>query len=167
MKSLVRSSFQISQDYYPETMGRLLVINAPTSFTAIWSVVKPWLAKETVAKIDILGNDYKKVLLEVVDEQNLPVMFGGKCRCGGEMAEGPGGGCELSSAGPWIDERRRKAAEQEETKVVSSENGNASVGNDDTTPNFQSNSDSLSITRTSIEGSERAASEGAPSSSAN
>jgi len=103
MKSLVRSSFQISQDYYPETMGRLLVINAPSSFTVIWGAVKPWLAKETVAKIDILGSDYKKELLEVIDEENLPAKFGGKCECVG--------GCEVSNAGPWMDERKRRDRE--------------------------------------------------------
>ena len=36
-------------------MGRLIVVNAPATFTIIWSAVKPWLAPETVAKIDILG----------------------------------------------------------------------------------------------------------------
>jgi hypothetical protein len=106
MKSLVRSSFQISQDYYPETMGRLLVVNAPSSFTAIWTVVKPWLAKETVKKIDILGSNYKSVLLDVVEKDNLPEQFGGKCNCAGE------GGCEVSSEGPWMDERRRRRGEE-------------------------------------------------------
>ncbi|TFY52587.1 hypothetical protein EVG20_g10489, partial [Dentipellis fragilis] len=38
MKGLVRRSFQISQDYFPETMGQLAIINAPMSFTAIWAV---------------------------------------------------------------------------------------------------------------------------------
>jgi len=36
-------------------MGQLIVVNAPASFTIIWSAVKPWLAPETVAKVDILG----------------------------------------------------------------------------------------------------------------
>jgi len=112
MKSLVRSSFQVSQDYYPETMGRLLVINAPSSFTAIWTVVKPWLAKETVKKIDILGNNYEKVLLDVVGEENLPEQFGGRCRCAGK------GGCEMGNAGPWLEERRRRKEESQ-----SKENG--------------------------------------------
>ncbi|KAF8967167.1 CRAL-TRIO domain-containing protein [Flammula alnicola] len=99
MKSLVRNSFQVSQDYYPETMGQLAIINAPATFTMIWNAIKPWLSKETVAKIDILGHDYKDVLLELIDAENLPDSLGGKCTCSHV------GGCHLSGAGPWQDGR--------------------------------------------------------------
>ncbi|KAF8903164.1 CRAL-TRIO domain-containing protein [Gymnopilus junonius] len=95
IKSLVRDCFQISQDYYPETMGQLAVINAPSTFTVIWNAVKPWLAKETVEKVDILGGNYKDVLLSLVDAENLPASLGGTCTCS-EF-----GGCNLSGAGPW------------------------------------------------------------------
>ncbi|KAG8214483.1 CRAL-TRIO domain-containing protein [Butyriboletus roseoflavus] len=102
VKSLVQLSFQISQDYYPETMGQLAIINAPSSFTFIWSIVKPWLSKETVEKVDILATDYKEVLLQIVDADNLPAILGGNCTCSSA------GGCDLSSAGPWMDERLAK-----------------------------------------------------------
>lgn len=105
MKWLVRDSFQLTQDYYPETMGQLLVINAPSSFTVIWNVVKPWLAKETIAKIDILGSNYREVLLKYVDSENLPESLGGSCRC--EAL----GGCDWGNDGPWMvgrQERRRQ-----------------------------------------------------------
>ena len=36
-------------------MGRLAVVNAPSSFTYIWNVVKRWLSPETVSKVEILG----------------------------------------------------------------------------------------------------------------
>lgn len=36
-------------------MAKLVIINAPPSFTVIWAAVKPWLAAETVAKVVILG----------------------------------------------------------------------------------------------------------------
>ncbi|KAG9315901.1 CRAL-TRIO domain-containing protein [Chiua virens] len=77
----VSSSHHISQDYFPETMGQLAIVNAPSSFTFIWSIVKPWLAKETVDKVDILGKDYKEVLLQLVDAVNLPATLGGNCTC--------------------------------------------------------------------------------------
>jgi len=99
MKSLIRESFQISQDYFPEMLGKLAVINAPLTFTAIWNVVKAWLSKETVAKVDILGSDYKDVLLDLIDAENLPRSLGGTCTC----AEA--GGCQLSGAGPWQEGR--------------------------------------------------------------
>ncbi|KAG1774794.1 CRAL-TRIO domain-containing protein [Suillus placidus] len=102
VKSLAQASFQISQDYFPDTMGQLLIINAPSSFTFIWGIIKPWLAKETVEKVDILGSNYREVLLDVVDAENLPEILGGTCTCEGE------GGCDLSGAGPWMDERKER-----------------------------------------------------------
>ncbi|PCH34555.1 CRAL/TRIO domain-containing protein [Wolfiporia cocos MD-104 SS10] len=81
MKNVVRESFQIMQDYFPELMYKFIIINAPVSFTYIWSFVKLWLAKETLAKIDILGADYQNVLLKDIDRENLPVVLGGTCEC--------------------------------------------------------------------------------------
>jgi CRAL/TRIO domain len=80
-------------------MGQLIVINAPTSFTAICAVIRPWLSPRTLDKISILGaNQYHAVLLDLVPRENLPASLGGTCTCDG--------GCALSNAGPWTDDRR-------------------------------------------------------------
>ncbi|KAI9058320.1 CRAL/TRIO domain-containing protein [Trametes sanguinea] len=102
MKDFARSSFQVSQDYFPETMAQLAIVNAPMGFSTIWNVMKPWLAKETVAKVAIYGSDYKKALLELIDEDALPASLGGKCTCEGL------GGCMKSNAGPWMHERKQR-----------------------------------------------------------
>ena len=83
-------------------MAQLAIINAPASFTTIWGFIKPWLAKETLAKIDILGTDYKDVLLEQIPAENLPESLGGTCTCAGA------GGCKLSNAGPWMHNRQAR-----------------------------------------------------------
>lgn len=105
-------------------MGQLVIINAPSSFTVIWNVIKPWLSKETVAKVDILGSDYKRVLLDVVDADSLPTSLGGECTCEGL------GGCELSGAGPWQTERKgwgpRSQASQVETETAVMADGSPS-----------------------------------------
>jgi len=93
VKDYVSTASSISQDRYPETMGKFYIINAPWAFSAVWSVVKPWLDPVTVAKINILGSGYKETLLQQIPEENLPKEFGGKCQCPG--------GCSLSDAGPW------------------------------------------------------------------
>ncbi|EGN92148.1 hypothetical protein SERLA73DRAFT_191594 [Serpula lacrymans var. lacrymans S7.3] len=121
VKSLARDSFQISQDYFPETMGQLAIVNAPSSFTFIWSMIKPWLSKETVDKVEVLGSDYQKVLLDLVDAENLPETLGGKCRCEYE------GGCDFSGAGPWMDERKKKLEEEAKVNSESLVNGDAKV----------------------------------------
>ncbi|ESK95010.1 sec14 cytosolic factor family sec14 [Moniliophthora roreri MCA 2997] len=99
MKNLAQRSFQMSQDYYPETMGQLVIVNAPSSFTIIWSVIKSWLAKETAEKVDVMGKDYKDRLLELVDADSLPSILGGNCTCQ------EAGGCHLSGVGPWLEGR--------------------------------------------------------------
>jgi CRAL/TRIO domain len=65
-------------------MGQLIIINAPTSFTAIWSAIKPWLAPRTLDKITFLGanqTDQHAALLDLVSPENLPVALGGTCTC--------------------------------------------------------------------------------------
>ncbi|KAM0716098.1 hypothetical protein Q7P37_008612 [Cladosporium fusiforme] len=83
----------ISQNYYPERLGKLYVINAPWGFSSVFSVVKKFLDPVTVAKIHVLGSGYQKELLAQVPKENLPKQFGGECQCPG--------GCELSDQGPW------------------------------------------------------------------
>ncbi|KAJ7505340.1 CRAL TRIO domain-containing protein [Mycena galericulata] len=114
MKSLARSSFQISQDYFPETMGQLAIVNAPSSFTFIWSMIKPWLSKETAEKVDILGHDYKNVLLDLIDADSLPSTLGGNCTCEE--------GCHLSSKGPWLDGREGWGPKSKANSQASGEN---------------------------------------------
>lgn len=97
--SVVQQVSKIAQEYYPEMLGKMFIINAPMLFTAVWSIVKAFLDEVTLAKIQILGSSYKSKLLEIIDEGNLPVEFGGKCQC----AAGGGGGCAGSDLGPWND----------------------------------------------------------------
>lgn len=83
-------------------MGMLVVINAPYSFSAIWSAVRPWLAKETQDKVNIFGSDYTPFLLEHIDAENLPSTLGGKCTCTAK------GGCQFSNGGPWMEGRKER-----------------------------------------------------------
>ena len=93
VKDYVMAASSIGQDRYPECMGKFYIINAPWAFSAVWSAVKPWLDEATVAKIDILGSNYKDKLLAQIPAENLPKDFGGKCQCSPS--------CSLSDAGPW------------------------------------------------------------------
>ncbi|OQO08138.1 hypothetical protein B0A48_06932 [Cryoendolithus antarcticus] len=85
----------VSQNYYPERLGKMYLINAPWGFSTVFSVVKKFLDPVTVAKIHVLGGSYQKELLAQVPKQNLPKHLGGDCSCKG--------GCQLSDVGPWQD----------------------------------------------------------------
>ncbi|ORX94460.1 CRAL-TRIO domain-containing protein [Clohesyomyces aquaticus] len=98
----------ISQNYYPERLGKLYVINAPWGFAGVFSFVKKFLDPVTVNKIHILGSGYEKELLAQVPAENLPKLFGGTCECAG--------GCMLSDAGPWQDSQWVKPANWETKK---------------------------------------------------
>ncbi|KAF8508244.1 CRAL-TRIO domain-containing protein [Hysterangium stoloniferum] len=93
VKDYVLAASQIGQNYYPETMGKFYICNAPYLFTTVWSIIKPWLDPVTVSKIAILGKDYKQELLAQIPAENLPRELGGTCECVG--------GCSMSDKGPW------------------------------------------------------------------
>jgi CRAL/TRIO domain len=91
----VKSASAILQNYYPERLGKLYLINAPWGFSGAFNLVKSFLDPVTVQKIHVLGAGYHSELLAQVPKENLPKEFGGECVCEG--------GCALSDAGPWQD----------------------------------------------------------------
>ena len=93
VRKFLQSVSAIASDYYPETLGKMFIINAPMLFTAIWAIVKTMLDEQTVAKISVLGSNYQKELLEHIELQNLPKILGGNCQCAN--------GCDHSDTGPW------------------------------------------------------------------
>jgi len=96
-------------------MGQLTIVNAPASFTFIWSIIKPWLSKETAEKVDILGSDYQEVLLDLIDKENLPTILGGACECEG--------GCDRSFAGPWKESTEERRERRNREACLGSVNG--------------------------------------------
>jgi hypothetical protein len=108
--SYVKQASAMSQNYYPERLGRLYLINAPWGFSTVFSVVKGWLDPITVEKIHVLGGNYQKELLEQVPAENLPQIFGGTCACAG--------GCEFSDEGPWTDPEWTKPAKWQLDKAA-------------------------------------------------
>jgi hypothetical protein len=98
----LKQASALSQNYYPERLGRLYLINAPWGFSSVFSVVKSFLDPVTVQKIHVLGAGYQKELLDQVPAENLPDIFGGTCSCPG--------GCGFSDEGPWTDTQWAKPA---------------------------------------------------------
>ena len=95
VRALVQTASKIAQDYYPEILGAMYIVNAPMLFTGIWAVVKGFLDEKTRKKIFIKGGKFESDLLELVAPENLPDFLGGTCTCK-EL-----GGCMQSEAGPW------------------------------------------------------------------
>lgn len=67
------------QDYYPETLGDLFIINAPAVFTTLWPIAKRFVDPKTRGKFHVLGANYTKELLRYIDADKLPEEYGGSC----------------------------------------------------------------------------------------
>jgi len=64
------------QNYYPECLGLALVINAPWTFNAVWSIIRPWLDPVVESKIRFLRSS--KDLIEFIDPTFIPQRLEGK-----------------------------------------------------------------------------------------
>ncbi|CAN4077964.1 unnamed protein product [Withania somnifera] len=96
-RSLFLEIQKIDSHYYPETLHRLFIVNAGSGFKVLWKAIKTFLDQRTLAKIQVLGSNYTKTLLGVIDPSNLPTFLGGDCTCSDY------GGCLYSDKGPWND----------------------------------------------------------------
>ncbi|KAG0748819.1 hypothetical protein G6F57_003908 [Rhizopus arrhizus] len=79
--NFIRAIADCDQKYYPETLNKFFLVNAPSAFVYVWKIVKAWLDPGTIAKIQILGSDYKDALLKQIPSENLPSFLGGECTC--------------------------------------------------------------------------------------
>lgn len=76
--SYSRRQITLDQSFYPETLHRFFIINAPWFFTAIFALISPFMDAITKDKIRILGSDFLPTLLECIDISEIPVELGGQ-----------------------------------------------------------------------------------------
>ncbi|GLI61150.1 hypothetical protein VaNZ11_003434, partial [Volvox africanus] len=97
-QKLLTTFSKIDQDYYPEHLGTMFVINTPLIFRGVWAAVQPLLQERTRKKIVILGSDYLPTLTQMVPLERLPDIFGGKMRLD-----------PYKSMGPWQQQQQQDA----------------------------------------------------------
>jgi hypothetical protein len=93
MLKIFATTSYIDQNFYPEELGCMYLINAPSFFPVLYSICKGFLSAKTQEKIRILGSNYKPVLVEELGAECLPEEYGGTCKCEGgccPLATGPG-----------------------------------------------------------------------------
>ena len=95
-KKFLVSALKIGQDYYPENLAKMFIINANRFFGLLYAIAKNFIDQRTTDKIEVLGTNYKDKLFELVDPKNLPTFLGGECTCPNIE-----GGCLNSDYGPW------------------------------------------------------------------
>lgn len=82
--SYIKSTLKIDQDYYPERLYRLVVINSPWYFPAIFNLFYYLMDSKTRDKFIILSSDFLPKLSELIDPSVIPAEYGGECEVGGE-----------------------------------------------------------------------------------
>jgi hypothetical protein len=95
-RDFVKIASDIGQNYYPEMLGTMFLVNTSFFFSAVWSVVQGFIDEKTRKKINVEKGGYAKKLLELVDAENLPTFLGGTCTCSHIQ-----GGCLYADIGPW------------------------------------------------------------------
>ncbi|XP_047317524.1 phosphatidylinositol transfer protein 3-like [Impatiens glandulifera] len=69
----------VLQDFYPERLGKLFIVNAPYIFMMVWKMITPFIDNNTKKKIIFVEKkDIKATLLEDIEENQLPDVYGGK-----------------------------------------------------------------------------------------
>ncbi|MCO5551151.1 hypothetical protein L7F22_004648 [Adiantum nelumboides] len=78
-KNVDVKGFQLLQNYYPERLAAVYIVNVPKFFHGIWKVIARFLDQATKEKIVFLENHVMaQVLLSEVDADTLPSLYGGK-----------------------------------------------------------------------------------------
>ncbi|CAF1375848.1 unnamed protein product [Didymodactylos carnosus] len=88
MKMDIRKVFEplkqclyIEDNYYPERLGQMFVVNPPRIFPAVWNLIKHFIDPVTKSKILVIkkGPETSKILLENINSDQLPSEYGGTC----------------------------------------------------------------------------------------
>ncbi|KAK1444041.1 cral-trio domain-containing protein ykl091c-related protein [Babesia gibsoni] len=104
LKAFLTAMSSVTQNYYPELLGKLLFINSSTFFSVLWQMLSPLLDAKTLSKIDVISSktESRARVLELVDAEQIPIFLGGTC---------PDDTWQTANFGPWgekeiIDELR-------------------------------------------------------------
>jgi hypothetical protein len=97
-REFLKIASTLGENYYPDIMWNMYVINTPFIFKAAWVAIKPFISEKSRNRIKLFGSKYHKELFKIVDQDNLPEKVGGNCTW-----EHRGGNCFIACPGPWDD----------------------------------------------------------------
>ena len=63
---------------FPDVLRKIFIINAPSFIQLIWTAISPCLAKQTLQKIEFLGDNWKERLRVSSRKQIIVIQFGVK-----------------------------------------------------------------------------------------
>jgi len=72
VQSLLKLISSIDQDNYPEHLGNMFILNSGYTFSAVWSVIKPWLDERTQDKIKLCTAKADDQVWPIIDPETFP-----------------------------------------------------------------------------------------------
>jgi len=79
--SFVKQVAKFTSLYYPERSGNIFIVNPPSFFRVIWSVVQPLIDPVTLEKIRVVKSSdrdsIRNSLMERIPMENIPARYGG------------------------------------------------------------------------------------------
>lgn len=93
--NIIQVQIKIDSLCFPETMNRMLIVNAPGFFAFTWKIIRGYIDARTAAKVEIISNKEKmeKRLKELCNPHELPSDYGGTAEPTSEILM-RGGGAE-------------------------------------------------------------------------
>jgi hypothetical protein len=110
---LVLSMVSLTQVQFCERLGAAVLVNVPAIFRLAWAMIKPMIDERTSSRVFLYGSnarEWRAAIAQYVDDDNLPVLLGGKRRetpfgAGYEGSDGGGDGGSSRLRGAAGDER--------------------------------------------------------------
>ncbi|KAJ5621611.1 SEC14 cytosolic factor [Penicillium herquei] len=79
VKNYTTDITQLLMTGYPEILSRVFILNAPSYFGWMWSIMKKWIDPGTVAKLVFVPpKETMSTLTKYIDPKNIPIRFGGE-----------------------------------------------------------------------------------------
>ena len=74
---MLKSWIHLDQNYFPERLHRLFIVNTPWYFSSLLGMFQPFIDKKTRKKIKVFQGDYLSALTEHMDISTIPEEHGG------------------------------------------------------------------------------------------
>lgn len=76
---IIKEQSKIDSLCFPETMNKMIILNAPRFFSVTWKLIKGWLDPRTANKIELFSSTTaaQKKLRELIADDQLPSDYGG------------------------------------------------------------------------------------------
>lgn len=98
---------------FPERLHKLIAINCPWYFSALFALVSPFADPVTLAKFVILGSNYQEDLKTYIDESQIPEEYGGTMAATWSWPHSPHSGASPQQIEAFVAARRARAADKE------------------------------------------------------